>query len=162
MASDVVSSDQVSVGVLVTSIPRDAVDGAVAACGVAAKRGDGKLPPHVTAYLTMGLWLFPDDDYAEVAAKVTGGLDRFGCWNAAWTVPTSGGISQARVRLGRDTLAEVFERVVQPVGSPSTRGAMLRSWRVPAPCWVACGGPGTRADGRGGRFAGVGGERAAA
>jgi hypothetical protein len=34
------------------------------------------------------------------------------------------------VRLGRDTLAEVFERVVQPVGSPSTRGAMLRSWRV--------------------------------
>jgi Insertion element 4 transposase N-terminal/Transposase DDE domain len=131
MASGVVvSADQVSVGVLVTAVPRDAVDGAVAACGVAAKRSDGKLPPHVTAYLTLGLWLFPDDDYTEVAAKVTGGLDRFGCWNAAWSVPTSGGISQARVRLGRDTLAEVFERVVQPVGSPSTRGAMLRSWRV--------------------------------
>lgn len=131
MASGVVvSPDQVSVGVLVTSIPRDAVDGAVARCEVAARRRDGKLPPHVTAYLTMGLWLFPDDDYAEVAAKVTGALDRFGCWNGAWTAPTSGGISQARVRLGRDTLAEVFERVVQPVGSPSTRGAMLRSWRV--------------------------------
>ncbi len=131
MASDVVvSPDQVSVGVLVTSIPRDAIDGAVLGCGVAAKRRDGKLPPHVTAYLTMGLWLFPDDDYTEVAAKVTGALDRFGCWNTSWTVPTSGGISQARVRLGRDTLAEVFERVVQPVGSPSTRGAMLRSWRV--------------------------------
>ncbi len=131
MASDVVvSPDQVSVGVLVTSIPRDAIDGAVLGCGVAAKRRDGKLPPHVTAYLTMGLWLFPDDDYTEVAAKVTGALDRFGCWNTSWTVPTSGGISQARVRLGRDTLAEVFERVVQPVGSPSTRRAMLRSWRV--------------------------------
>jgi hypothetical protein len=131
MASDaVVSPDQVSVGVLVTSVARDAIDGAVAQCGVTAKRRDGKLPPHVTAYLTMGLWLFPDDDYTEVAAKVTGALDRFGCWNAAWTVPTSGGISQARVRLGRDSLAEVFERVVEPVGSMLTRGAMLRSWRV--------------------------------
>src|SRR4051794_40359113 len=130
MTSSVVSSDQVSVGVLVTSVPRDAIDGAVAACGVEAKRSGGTLPPHVTAYLTLGLWLFPDDDYVEVAAKVTGGLDRFGCWNAAWSVPTSGGISQARVRLGRDTLAEVFERVAAPVGSMLTRGAMLRSWRV--------------------------------
>ena len=95
-----------------------------------AKRSDGKLPPHVTAYLTMGLWLFPEDDYTEVAAKVTGSLDRFGCWDASWSVPTSGGISQARQRLGRETLAEVFEQVVEPVGSMLTRGAMLRSWRV--------------------------------
>ena len=29
-----------------------------------------------------------DDDYAEVATKVTGSLDRWGCWNAGWTVPT--------------------------------------------------------------------------
>jgi hypothetical protein len=46
-----VGPDQVSLGVLVTALPRDAVDGAVAACGVGAKRSDGKLPPHVTAYL---------------------------------------------------------------------------------------------------------------
>jgi hypothetical protein len=125
-----VRPDQVSVGVLVTAVPRDAIDHAVARCGVGAKRSDGKLPPHVTAYLTMGLWLFPDDDYAEVAARVTGSLDRFGCWDASWTAPSSGGISQARQRLGRDTLAEVFEQVVEPVGSASTRGAWLRSWRV--------------------------------
>ena len=115
---------------LVSSVPRDAIDHAVARCGVGAKRSDGKLPPHVTAYLTMGLWLFPEDDYTEVAAKVTGSLDRFGCWDASWSVPTSGGISQARQRLGRETLAEVFEQVVEPVGSMLTRGAMLRSWRV--------------------------------
>jgi hypothetical protein len=125
-----VRPDQVSVGVLVTAVPRDKIDVAVAACGVAAKRSDGKLPPHVTAYLTMGLWLFPDDDYAEVAAKVTGALDRFGCWDASWSAPTSGGISQARQRLGRDTLAEVFEQVAEPVAGPGTRGAWLRDWRV--------------------------------
>lgn len=125
-----VSPDQVSVGVLVTAVPRDKIDSAVAACGVQAKRCDGKLPPHVTAYLTMGLWLFPDDDYAEVAQRVTGSLDRFGCWDASWSAPTSGGISQARQRLGRDTLAEVFELVAAPIAGPDTRGAWLRGWRV--------------------------------
>ncbi|WP_200835271.1 transposase domain-containing protein, partial [Parafrankia sp. Ea1.12] len=72
-----VTPDQVSVGVLVTAVPRDAVDEAVAACGVGERRRGGKLPPHVTVYLTLGMCLFPDDDYAEVAAKVTGSLDRF-------------------------------------------------------------------------------------
>lgn len=32
---------------------------------VQAKRSDGTLPPHVTAYLTMALCLFVDDDYEE-------------------------------------------------------------------------------------------------
>ena len=81
----VVRPDQVTLGVLVSQVPRDAVDDAVTACGVREKRSDGKLPAHVTAYLTLGLALFPDDDYTEVATKVTGSLDRFGCWNASWT-----------------------------------------------------------------------------
>ena len=54
---------------------------------VADRRSGGKLPAHVTAYLTMGLCLFGDDDYEEVATKVTGSLDRWGCWNAAWSAP---------------------------------------------------------------------------
>ena len=78
-----VSPDQVSIGVLVHAVPRDAVDEVVAVCGVRERRSDGKLPAHVTAYLTLGLSLFPDDDYEEVAAKVTGSLDRFGCWDAS-------------------------------------------------------------------------------
>ena len=67
-----VGPDQVSLGVLVAAVPRDAVDDAVAVCEVAAKRSDGKLPPHVVAYLTGALCLFAEDDYTEVAAKVTG------------------------------------------------------------------------------------------
>jgi hypothetical protein len=66
-----VQLDQVSLGVLVTAVPRDAVDAAVAACGVVQRRGGGKLPAHVTAYLTMALCLFWQDDYEEVATKVT-------------------------------------------------------------------------------------------
>jgi hypothetical protein len=78
----------------------------------------------------MGLCLFADDDYEEVATKVTGTLDRWGCWDAAWTPPTSSAISQARQRLGRKVFAEVFEGVAEPVGGMFTRGAMLHDWRV--------------------------------
>ncbi len=126
----VVRPDQVTLGVLVTAVPRDAVDAAVAACGVGDRRGGGKLPAHVVAYLTMGLCLFRDEDYGEVATKVTGALSRWGCWDASWSVPTAGGISQARKRLGRHVLAEVFERVAGPVADRSTRGAWLRGWRL--------------------------------
>jgi hypothetical protein len=125
-----VTADQVSLGVLMTAVPRDAVDVAVAGCGVQAKRSDGTLPPHVTAYLTMALCLFADDDYEEVATKVTGALTRFGCWDAGWQVPSSSGITQARVRLGAPVMEEIFESVVQPVGTADTRGAWLRGWRV--------------------------------
>ncbi len=125
-----VRPDQVSLGVLVTAVPRDAVDAAVGACGVGERRRGGKLPGHVVAYLTLGMCLFPDDDYQEVATKLTGAFDRWGCWDASWTVPTAGGISQARKRLGPKVLAEVFEQVAGPAAEPSTPGAWLRGWRL--------------------------------
>jgi hypothetical protein len=128
----VVRPDQVSLGVLVSAVPRDAVDAAVASCGVGAKRSAGKLPPHVTAYLTMAMCLFADDDYTEVATKVTGSLSRWGCWDAAWSAPTASGITQARKRLGPKVLAEVFEQVASPVATMLTRGAWLRRWRLVA------------------------------
>jgi hypothetical protein len=137
----VVRPDQVSLGVLVSAVPRDLVDEAVAVCGVREKRSDGKLPAHVITYLTLALCLFPDDDYTEVATKVTGSLDRWGCWNAAWSVPTASAITQARKRLGRGVFPELFERTCGPVAGPAgptaelaalgtARGAFLRRWRL--------------------------------
>jgi len=51
----VVRPDQVSLGVLVSVVGRDVIDNADASHGVGAKRSDGKLPAHVTAYLTMAM-----------------------------------------------------------------------------------------------------------
>jgi hypothetical protein len=130
LTAGAVGPDQVSLGVLVSAVPRDVIDPAVDACGVAAKRSDGKLPPYVVAYLTMAMCLFPHDDYEEVAAKVTGSLSWFGCWNASWTVPTASGITQARKRLGPTVMAEVFEGVAEAVATSDTRGAWLRRWRL--------------------------------
>jgi len=127
--------------VLVNAVQRDAVDDAVAACGVREKRSDGKLPAHVITYLTLALCLFPDDDYEEVATKVTGSLDRWNCWDAGWSVPTASAVTQARKRLGRDVFPELFERTCGPVAGPAgptarvealgtARGSFLRRWRL--------------------------------
>ena len=131
----------VSIGMLVDAVPRDAVDVAVAVCGVGVRRSGGKLPAHVITYLTLGLCLFPDDDYEEVAAKVTGSLDRFGCWDASWSVPTASAVTQARKRLGGKVFPELFERACGPVAGKSSptagltalgaaRGSFLRGWRL--------------------------------
>lgn len=122
----------VSLGVLVDAVPRDVIDAAVTRCGVTAKRSGGKLPPHVTAYLMMAMCLFTDDDYEEVATKVTGSLSAWGCWDAGWSVPTASGITQARKRLGRDIMEKVFDGVAQPIATSFTRGAWLRKWRLMA------------------------------
>jgi hypothetical protein len=101
-------------------------------CGVGAKRSDGKLPAHVITYLTLALSLFPDDDYTEVATKVTGSLDRWSCWNAAWSVPTASAITQARKRLGRTMFRELFERTCGPVAckaGPTAPAAALGTAR---------------------------------
>jgi len=125
-------TDWVSLGVLAGSVPRDAVDEAVAAAGKQARRSDGKLPPHVMVYFTMALALFADDDYEEVAARLTETLTSWGCWDESWGVPTSGGITQARRRLGPEPLRELFGAVAAPVAEELTRGAFLAGWRLMA------------------------------
>jgi Insertion element 4 transposase N-terminal len=126
MAGDgVVRPDQVSLGVLVTAVPRDVVDSAVEAFGVGAKRSDGKIPAHVVAYLTMGLCLFSGDDYEEVAQKVTGSLDGWGCWDASWRSPSASAITQARKRLGPDVMREIFESVAISIAGDA--GPLARS-----------------------------------
>jgi len=123
-------TDWVSLGVLTSSVPRDAVDDAIAAAGKQAKRSDGKLPPHVVVYLVMALALFADDDYEEAAERLTETLASWGCWDDAWSVPTSGGITQARRRLGSEPLRELFCEVAAPVAEELTRGAFLAGWRL--------------------------------
>ena len=125
-------TDQITLGVLAASVPRDAVDDAVAAAGRQARRRDGKLPPHVMVYFAMAMALFADDDYEEVAARLAGALGSWGCWDSSWAVPTSGGITQARQRLGWEPLAGLFTAVAVPVAELLTRGAFLAGRRLMA------------------------------
>src|SRR5262249_28647174 len=125
-------TDWISLGVLASSVPRDAVDAAVAAAGKGAKRSDGKLPPHVMVYFVMALALFAEEDYEEVATRLTETLASWGCWDESWAAPTSGGITQARQRLGPEPVELLFDQVAGPVAGLLTRGAFLRHWRLMA------------------------------
>ncbi len=125
-------TDLISLGVLASSVPRDAVDEAIAVTGKQARRSDGKLPPHVMVYFVMALALFADEDYEEVATLLTEALESWGCWDSGWQVPTSGGITQARKRLGSAPLRELFAQVAVPVAEELTRGAFLAGWRLMA------------------------------
>lgn len=123
-------TDWISLGVLASWVPRDAVDDAVEAAGRGARRAGGKLPPHVVVYLVMALALFADEDYEEVAVRLTQTLRGWGCWDEGWEVPTKGGITQARQRLGPEPVAEVFSQVAVPVAGLDTIGAFLEGWRL--------------------------------
>ena len=77
----------------------------------------------------MALALFAEDDYEEVAARLTEALRGWGCWGD-WEVPTKGAITQARKRLGPEPMARVFSQVAGPVADLDTTGAFLGPWRL--------------------------------
>ena len=121
-------TDWISLGVLASWVPADAVDDAIEATGKQAQRRGGKLPPRVVAYLVMALALFADEDYEEVAARLAGTLADWDGWEESWgRVPTSGGITQARQRLGPEPMAELFSQVARPVATMETAGGVPRA-----------------------------------
>jgi hypothetical protein len=124
-------TDWISLGVLASWVPADAVDDAIEATGRSARRRGGKLPPRVMAYFAMAMALFADEDYEEVAARLAGTLADWGGWDESWDrTPTSGGITQARQRLGAEPLEELFSQVARPVADLDTAGAFLGGWRL--------------------------------
>src|SRR6266571_7272626 len=123
-------TDWISLGVLASAVPRDAVDDAVEAAGKSAKRSGGKLPPHVMVYFAMAMALYGEDDYEEIITRLAGMLRDWGSWDDTWEVPTRGGITQARQRLGYEPMRELFAEVAVPVADEDTEGAFLGPWRL--------------------------------
>jgi len=107
----------------------------------------------------MALALF-DDDYEEVAARLTETLAAWGCWDDSWSVPTSGGISQARQRLGYEPMKHLFAEVAASVAEELTAGAFLGPWRLMAIDGFEWDAPGTPENAAAFGFAGTGADDA--
>lgn len=123
-------SDWISLGVLTSWVPRDEIGDAVEAAGKTAKRKGGKLPPQVMVYFVMALALFADEDYEEVWARLTETLAGWGGFGGDQALVTTGGITQARQRLGHEPVKGTFELVAAPVATLDTAGAFLGNWRM--------------------------------
>ncbi|MFE9313219.1 IS4 family transposase [Streptomyces sp. NPDC006706] len=125
-------TDLVSLGALTSLVPRSVLDEAIAVTEAYEQRVR-KLPAHVVVYLLMALCLYADDDYEEVAEKLTGMLSYLP--GSRWQAPTRGAITQARQRLGPEPVKEAFVQVARPAATPATPatpGAFLGRWRVMA------------------------------
>lgn len=124
-------TDRVGLGVLTCVVPRDLVDEVLNVTGKREKRSR-LLPARVVVYYVLALTLFYGDAYEEVLRKLVNGLQFLRCWRTEWTVPTTGAISRARVRLGSEPLKVLFGRVAVPIAEPGTVGAWYRGRRVMA------------------------------
>ena len=123
-------TDHLSIGILTRTVPRFIVDEVLAETGRKEKRVR-LLPAHVVVYFVMALALFADG-YDEVMRSLVHGLRFARTWSDRWQVPTTGAMSQARVRLGEAPLRELFARIAVPLAGPGTPGAWLGPRRLMA------------------------------
>ncbi|ONH23629.1 IS4 family transposase [Pseudofrankia asymbiotica] len=124
-------TDRISIGVLARVVPRHVVDEVLMETRRLERR-TRSLPARVVVYFTMAMCLFVEDDYEEVMRRLVGTLQSLGSWTTERKVPTTGAISQARVRLGPEPMELLFERIAVPVAGVGTKGAWLGSRRLMA------------------------------
>ena len=124
-------SDLVSVGVLTRVFPPGLVDEVVAAAGRTEQR-HRSLPARVMAYFSIGMALYSEGSYEDVLAQLTDGLSWASGWQDSYSPPSKSAIFQARVRLGSEPLAALFERVARPLGRAGTPGVWLAGRRLVA------------------------------
>jgi len=124
-------SDLVSVGVLTRVFPPGLVDEVIAAAGRTERR-HRSLPARVMAYFSIGLALYSEGSYEDVLSQLTDGLSWASGWQESYAPPSKSAIFQARARLGSRPLAELFERVAQPLGTEQAPGVWLAGRRLVA------------------------------
>lgn len=123
-------TDRISIGVLARVVPRDLVDEVLNETGKKEKR-TRLLPAHVVVYFVMAMAIFRDG-YEELVRKLVNGLRFLRNWSQAWSIPTTGAITQARVRLGEEPMKKLYERIAVPLAKPGMPGGWLRQWRLMA------------------------------
>lgn len=92
-----------------------------------------KLPSQLVVCLVIAMSLWSSDSMGTVLKNLVHGLSRQ--WTKLgqyWKVPNSSSISEARKRVGCRVMSQLFERVVQPLATPETPGAILGGLRVMA------------------------------
>ncbi len=121
-------SDHISLGVIARAIPPERVRQVLAETGKASER-ERDLPAQVMVYYAIALAFYMGSSTREVLRCLLEGLRWL--WGAeAVKVAGKSGISQARSRLGEVPLRRLYDEVVRPIATRSTKGAWYRRWRL--------------------------------
>src|SRR5580692_263164 len=122
-------TDYITLGVVAKTFPVETVREVLAATGRSSLR-ERDLPAHVVVYYVIALALYMQSSYREVLRCLLEGVIWLSDPSVEIRVAGKSGISQARTRLGWEALRQLYERVVQPIAKPSTRGAWYHQWRI--------------------------------
>ncbi len=115
-------TDFISLGVIARKYPRAKIDEVLQETGRAGVR-ERQLPAHVVVYYVIALGLYLGVSYGEVLRCLVEGLEWIG-WDVRRLRQTArSAISQARSRLGREPLKQLYEEVVTPIAKRDTPGA---------------------------------------
>ncbi len=119
------------VGVLSRFVPPGLVDEVLAEAGLPAGR-QRALPGRLVVFFVLGLCLFSDLPYAEVARSLASGLSR-ALAAAGWQVPATTALTQARRRIGDKPLELLLGRlcgVLTPAAAPWSHicGLLAVAW----------------------------------
>ena len=124
-------SDLVSIGVLMKVFPGEVVDAVIAECGRTEQRRRS-LPARSMAYFAMGMALHSDGAYEDVLALISDGLAWADRSDGSPKLANKAAISHARVRLGPEPMALLFDRVAVPLAARTTPGCWLAGRRLVA------------------------------
>jgi Insertion element 4 transposase N-terminal/Transposase DDE domain len=116
-------------GELTPHLPFELVDDVLEQTGTVQQRLRD-LPSRVGVYFVLALGLFPKLGYAQVWAKLTGGLA--GLAGLAVARPSEKALRDLRRRLGPAPLQALFEVVAGPLGQPRTPGVCFAGLRTVA------------------------------
>ena len=110
-------------GLLTRVFPPDVVDEVIAEAGRTEQR-HRLLPARVVAYFAVGMALYSEGSYEDVAGLLTDGL----AWSLPDAVPvklpSKSAIFQARERLGSEPVKALFDRVARTVGDGGHAGGV--------------------------------------
>jgi hypothetical protein len=122
-------TDYISLGVIARFFPVEKVREVLEQTGRESIRSRD-LPAHVVIYYVIALALYMRSSYREVLRCLLEGVQWLLDPSAKVKVAGKSGISQARSRLGVEPVKALYEAVVTPIATESTRGAWYRQWRL--------------------------------
>lgn len=121
----------ISAGVLAAVCPRPLIEQVLSETKKASQR-NRLLPAPAVVYYVMALALWREAPLEEVLRVVCQGLEWLGGGEAEAVQASKSAISQARTRLGPQTMRLLADRVLHPLAEPDAPGAWYRGLRVMA------------------------------